>query len=185
MANKIKNNMDNHIFFWKPQNNYGIFSNWWKDPKKKSGPQFTDNDGNKYCCTEQYMMYKKALLFGDDNSAKCILDTTDPREMKDLGRKVTGFDEKEWNNSREQIMIDGLMYKFSQNKNLYTFILSTGDKILVEASPYDKIWGVGMDEATIKKTGSFNGENLLGKCLMKVRADLRKLDEDEEKETRN
>lgn len=154
-----------HILFWRPQNENGCFSNWYKSP-------FTEEKIN-YQDTEQYMMAKKALLFDDREMCEVILKTTDPRKIRELGRKVKNFDETTWNKHKNNIMIDGLTLKFTQDKNLLKKLLETKNKILVEASPFDKIWGAGLSaEDIVKNKYKFHGENLLGKCLMTVRKSL-------------
>lgn len=132
-------------------------------------------DNIKFCCTEQYMMYRKAVLFNDEEAMVKILKTKSPKMHKQYGRKVQNFDEQTWNNNREQIMIDGLYEKFSQNVVLKDYLVNTGDKILVEASPYDKVWGVGLsaDNPKIRDSKNWKGLNLLGKSLMVTRDRLK------------
>lgn len=127
----------------------------------------------KYNCGEQYMMASKARLFDDKETLKKIMDSTDPREHKALGRKVKGFDEKIWNEKCMPIVIEGNMAKFSQNLSFKQKLLGTGNKQLVEASKIDRIWGIGFSpkEAPFSDKTKW-GKNLLGKCLMKVRENL-------------
>ena len=150
-----------YIFFWS-----GCLSNWY--PAK-----FTA-EGVQYATTEQYYMAHKARVFNDSRSLKKILRIVDPREAKMLGRKIKGFDVNVWKEHRENIMIAGNMSKFLQNIKLKKYLISTGEKVLVEASPYDQIWGIGMGEgtATIKDPTTWRGLNLLGFCLMNVRRRL-------------
>ncbi len=117
------------------------------------------------------MMYKKALLFEDLSTAEKILQTDDPKKQKALGRKVNGFREDIWNIHKFDIVVKGNLLKFSQNENLKKQLLATEDKILVEGSPYDKIWGVGLkwDDPKILNSANWKGENLLGMALMKTR----------------
>lgn len=148
--------------------------------------KFTDKDGYSYNCAEQYMMAHKALYFiGYDRYNEVVLDkimeATDQVTMKKLGRQIRGFNDEEWNEVKEDIVYQGNYYKFSQNPNLKKILLNTGDRELFEASPYDQIWGIGVDEATAKATKRtqfgrtyWKGESLLGKALMKVRTELRK-----------
>jgi len=149
---------------------YACFSNWYHSPFKK--------DGVIYQNTEQYMMYKKALLMGDDVIALKILRNGDPKECKSLGRNVKNWDENKWVANREQIMYDGCMAKFSdsENETIKQELLSTYPKKLVEASPYDKIWGIGLSvtDERAKNEKEWKGLNLLGKTLDKVRDDLLK-----------
>ena len=132
-------------------------------------------DGHKYNCAEQYMMAQKAWLFKDYEIFGKILDATDPKEIKALGREVKNFDPKVWSQHKFAIVVKGNFSKFGCNPELKEFLLSTGDKVLVEASPYDKIWGIGMKEGTpgIENPANWKGENLLGFALMEVREELR------------
>ncbi len=128
----------------------------------------------KYCCMEQYMMAKKAQLFGDVQTEKQIMETSTQKEIKSLGRKVKNFDEAVWNEFKSLIVMTGNYYKFSQIPRLQKYLLSTKDAILVEASPYDRIWGIGMaQQEAIESTPSmWRGLNLLGFALMTVRDEL-------------
>ena len=132
-------------------------------------------DGVEYSSAEQYMMAQKAALFGDDETYKKILAVSDPKEVKALGRKVKGFDEKIWNSRCDDIVRTGNLAKFSQNPELKAFLLDkTGDMTLVEASPYDRKWGIGMREcAAACDPENWHGENRLGYALTEVREMLR------------
>ena len=99
---------------------------------------------HKYNCAEQYMMAQKAWLFKDIEIFGKILDARDPKEIKALGREVKNFDSKIWNKHKFEIVFKRNLGKYGCNPELKEFLLSTGNKILVEASPYDKIWGIGM-----------------------------------------
>ncbi len=125
----------------------------------------------KYICMEQYMMAGKAMLFKDKEMLNEILKNHDPKTIKALGRKVKNFDESIWIENRVEIVKTGNIEKFSQNENLKQFLLSTGEKILVEASPFDRVWGIGMgkDNENIYNPLMWKGENLLGFSLMSVR----------------
>jgi ribA/ribD-fused uncharacterized protein len=140
------------------------FSNWYP-------VSFTDDQDIVYQNTEQYMMYKKAILFGDKMMADKILECSDPRKIKQMGRRVKNFKEDIWRQNAQDIVTQGCYYKFSQNPELKQFLLSTKDKIIVEASPYDKIWGIGLNTRDAMKIPMENwpGSNWLGECLMKVR----------------
>lgn len=128
-------------------------------------------DGLQYHTTEQYMMAGKARLFGDDEVCEEIMSAYNPSDYKKLGRKVRGFEPEPWDASKYDIVVEGNKAKFSQNPDLGAFLLSTGDAILVEASPFDKIWGIGLDRETAEKGSveQWQGENLLGCALMEVR----------------
>lgn len=134
-------------------------------------------DGQEYHTAEQYMMMQKARLFGDDEIFNAIFFANSPREYKALGRKIKNFDDKVWNEHKYDIVVSGNKAKFSQNIDLKNFLLSTGDAILVEASPYDKIWGIGLDKETAKAgiIDDWKGQNLLGCALMDVRDFLKEL----------
>ena len=127
--------------------------------------------GVKYHTAEQYMMAQKALLFGDKEVYDEIMLASDPRQYKALGRKIKDFDGKVWDYRKYQIVVEGNKAKFSQNEDLKEFLLSTEDSILVEASPYDKIWGIGLYAAQAAKgtVDQWKGQNLLGFALMEVR----------------
>ena len=131
--------------------------------------------GVKYHTAEQYMMAQKALLFNDSDVYDEIMAADNPRDYKKLGRKIRNFDGKVWDSNKYQIVVEGNKAKFSQNLELKEFLLSTGDAILVEASPYDRIWGIGLypAQAAKGKVDQWRGHNLLGSALMEVRDWLR------------
>lgn len=131
----------------------------------------------KYCCMEQYMMSKKALLFGDDETNKKIMEAADQKTIKQLGREVKAFDEEIWNKFKRPIVLTGSYYKFSQHDRLRRYLLGTGEALLAEASPYDTIWGIGMDakEASRCTVNEWRGTNLLGFALMEVRDELARI----------
>lgn len=141
----------------------GTFSQWKRCRFYEDGIMFTT--------AEQYMMYQKAMLFRDFNIAKEILAVDNPKEVKRLGRLVKGFDEKIWDEHKYQIVKRGNLLKFSQSKNLREELMNTGDRILVEASPFDGIWGVKMsaENASIKDPRNWRGQNLLGFALTEVK----------------
>ena len=160
------------VFFWKPNAKVvdeSCFSQW--------QPSLFRVNAYDYCCAEQYMMAEKARLFGDEEVEKEIMNTSDPKLMKALGRKVRNFDPQVWDKVKYSIVLNGNYYKFTQNKEMMDFLLSTGDKILVEASPLDTIWGIGLDKDNEKahNIASWRGKNLLGFALMEVRDEIRKL----------
>lgn len=135
-------------------------------------------EGTKYTSAEQYMMAEKARLFGDEEIRAQILKTSDPAICKKLGRKVRNFNQEKWNKNRENIARKGNFYKFSQNAKLREFLLSTGDKILVEASPRDRIWGIGMGKSNpdALDPAKWRGRNLLGFAIMSVRKKIAFMD---------
>ena len=122
----------------------------------------------------QLRMYNKAIVFDDQEVADKIALEPEPGKQKALGRKVKGFDNKIWNAKREKIVEDGNWWKFTQSKegDLRKMLLETGDRLLVEASPYDRIWGVGYGVVNAEANRGKWGENLLGKALMRVRVRL-------------
>jgi len=128
-------------------------------------------DGMEYVTAEQYMMAGKARLFGDKEIEAQIVKTTDPKKQKALGRKVQNFDEGVWKKSCVRIVTEGNLAKFSQDADFKKALLETAKKTLVEASPLDKIWGIGMDRKNqkAKKPAEWEGSNLLGVALMKAR----------------
>ncbi|GHU36559.1 hypothetical protein AGMMS50256_33300 [Betaproteobacteria bacterium] len=129
----------------------------------------------KFCCAEQYMMYYKAVLFGDAESARLILAETEPRLHQQLGRQVQGFTPSLWSDFREEIVFTGNVLKFSQNDDLRALLMATGDKLLVEASPIDLVWGIGLGEDDPLRLDEKNwkGLNLLGRALTRVREYLK------------
>ncbi|MBR6179053.1 MAG: NADAR family protein [Bacteroidales bacterium] len=131
--------------------------------------------GIEYFTTEQYMMASKALLFKDLDVYQKIFQAKTPQEFKNLGKLVKNYDDAVWNLHKDRIVVEGNYAKFSQNPALKNFLLSTGNKILAEASPYDKIWGIGLEESDdrVLDPAQWQGENHLGFALMKVRDMLR------------
>ena len=136
---------------------------------------------DSYLYMEQYMMASKAQLFGDEERRKEILACNNPRQIKALGRKVRGFDQKVWDKLKYTIVLCGNWYKFSQNRYLREFLLSTGDSVLVEASPYDAIWGIRLAASSPEAQDPmrWRGQNLLGFALMEVRDELRRVTQNE------
>ncbi len=132
-------------------------------------------DGVSYSTAEHFMMAGKARLFNDDATLAAILDAPDPAAAKQLGREVRGFDEKVWNDARFGIVVRGNRAKFEQHEEMRRFLLGTGDQVLVEASPRDRIWGIGMAESnpSARHPEQWRGSNLLGFALMEVRSQLR------------
>lgn len=128
---------------------------------------------------EQYMMAEKALLMGDDDTYEKILQESDPRKQKALGRRVKHWNESKWKKHRVAIVLAGNLAKFSQNVHLKKALLATGKTELVEASPNDTIWGVGLRQSDprIKDKKTWRGLNLLGQILTQVREMLRAEDE--------
>lgn len=132
-------------------------------------------DGVWYHTTEQYMMASKARLFNDEEILNEIMAAYSPLEYKKLGRKIRGFVAEVWDAHKYDIVVAGNVGKFTQNPALKEFLLSTSDAILAEASPYDTIWGIGLDREQAEKgsVAQWRGENLLGCALMDVRDRLK------------
>lgn len=132
-------------------------------------------DGVRYHTTEQFMMAQKAILMCDVVTYAKIMAASEPKEYKALGREVQFFNAAAWDHAKYNIVLQGNLAKFSQNPELFAFLDSTGDSVLVEGSPYDDIWGVklGIDDPRIKNPSEWQGENLLGFVLMETRDILR------------
>ena len=153
---------DKHVFFWN-----GIYSQWHKAPMTI--------DKIEYNSCEQYMMHQKALLFGDEEIADLIMQEKNPKEQKKFGRMIKGFDKALWDKNCLAIVYEGNLAKFSQNPELRYEMLNTGNRIFVEASPLDNIWGIGLDENAegIDDPTYWLGLNLLGQALNLVKNQLR------------
>lgn len=149
------------------------FSQWWMT-------EFWSID-HHFCCVEQFMMAQKAELFGDEDIRQQILKSKDPKQIKAFGRRVQGFDQKLWDKVKYSIVLNGNWCKFSQNRDLRDFLLATGNSILVEASPYDAIWGIRLpaDSPDAQNPLKWQGQNLLGFALMEVRDELRQIMQNE------
>lgn len=146
-------------FFWG-----GIFSNWYES-------NFELN-GINYNCGEQYMMHQKALTFNDEETAKKILKEKSPRKQKRLGREVKNFDSKKWDLIKYELVKKGLREKFSQNTELKNYLIKYKSFQIVEASPEDRIWGIGFNDRNAIKNINDWGENLLGKILTELSYEL-------------
>lgn len=144
-----------YTFFWS-----GPFSNWDKSP--------FEIDGVKFNCGEQYMMYSKAKLFKDNKIATEILQTSNPKIQKLLGRKIQNFNSSLWDKECREIMLKGLKAKFLQNPKHLESLRKVKDTTMVEASPLDRIWGIGYDSKNALENINDWGENRLGKILNQV-----------------
>ncbi|MFE4910584.1 NADAR family protein [Streptomyces sp. NPDC056652] len=142
-------------------------SQWWPSP-------FTA-DGVEYATAEHWMMAGKARLFGDERAERAVLEASNPALAKKAGRLVRDFDEAVWERERLGIVVEGSVHKFGQDAALRGFLLATGDRILVEASPMDRIWGIGLasDDERARDPARWRGLNLLGVALMEARERLR------------
>lgn len=156
-------------FFWK-----GILSQWAETPFSDPATVDENDEPIVFCCAEQYMMYRKAKLFRDDEIAKLILATSSPKTMQELGRAVKNFDPLTWDAVKQAIVYHANYFKFRQNQAARDVLLQTGEKVLAEASPYDLVWGIGYaeDNPLAKNIDNWKGKNLLGKILMLVRIEI-------------
>ncbi|GHG22198.1 hypothetical protein CBQ26_08125 [Deinococcus indicus] len=135
-------------------------------------PSVFTEGGVTYHCAEQYLMARKAALFGDEATRRAILEARTPGECKALGRRVSPYDDARWAQERFGVALDMLRLKFGQNAPLRSVLLATGEAELVEAAPNDRIWGVGFGEQDAPGARQAWGENLLGRALMAVRAEM-------------
>ena len=164
------------LFFWGHTNhsntiNKTCLSQWYRNKQP-----IIENTIEYETC-EHYMMVKKSLLMNssDEKTISKMLSTKTPKEVKEMGRLVNNFDSRKWDENKFEIIVNGNYIKFSQDEDLKEFLLSTNDKILVEASPYDKVWGISMRESDkgIRDPNNWKGENLLGYALMEVREKIK------------
>jgi ribA/ribD-fused uncharacterized protein len=157
----------NFLFFWGHQPGEtigkGCLSQWWPSPFVV--------DGHTFATAEHYMMWGKANLFDDARTAERILAAEHPKQAKDLGRQVRNFDQAAWEAHRYDIVVEGNTHKFGQHDDLRAFLLGTGDRVLVEASPLDRVWGIGLraDDPRAEDPAQWRGLNLLGLALGDVR----------------
>ncbi|KXK60569.1 hypothetical protein AWW66_18210 [Micromonospora rosaria] len=158
-----------YLFFWghQPQRDgstgAGCLSQWY--------PTTFTVDSVRYPTAEHYMMHRKALLFGDERTAARILAADHPKTVKALGRQVRDFDQTRWDAHRFEIVVAGNVEKFRQHPDLHAYLAGTRDRVLVEASPLDRIWGIGLaaDDERATRPAQWRGQNLLGFALMEVR----------------
>ncbi|MGW1917231.1 NADAR family protein [Streptomyces sp. NPDC002076] len=161
-----------YLHFWghrpRPDGRLGAscLSQWWPSP-------FTV-DGVEYATAEHWMMAGKARLFGDAEAERRVLAAGHPAEAKKAGRLVQGFDDGVWERERFRIVVEGSVHKFASDDDLRGFLLGTGDRVLVEASPVDRIWGIGLaaDDEAASDPERWRGPNLLGFALMEARERL-------------
>ncbi|KAL5631591.1 hypothetical protein ACGC1H_007197 [Rhizoctonia solani] len=161
---------DTPVYFWKPEQEHGYLSPWYHTQFKSTEP---NGSTFTYQSAEQYMIHRKGLLFAPNAPVTHeILKTNSPAELRSLSHKIPNFDEAAWAKQQISVITMGNYLKF-QDPGLKGLLLGTGSRELVEANPYDRVWGIGYDakeaathNAQVKKT---YGENLMGKCLMSVR----------------
>jgi ribA/ribD-fused uncharacterized protein len=155
----------------------GTFSNWYPFAGKKEYSveeyrrSLFELNGLTFNCTEQHMMAEKARMFDDHETYAKIMEPIHPRDQKALGRKVKNFDLAIWNKYARQIVYEGNQAKFSQNPELLKILLATADTLLVEASPYDQVWGIGlaMEDPLALDPSAWRGTNWLGEVLTNLR----------------
>ena len=158
-----------YIFFWGQSHDSRldigpfVFSQWY--PSKFS------IDGIEYKSAEHWMMAQKALLFGNHDIFQQIISEEKPAAVKALGRQITGFDQNTWDANKFNLVVRGNAEKFKQDEQLKNYLVSTGDRVIVEASPVDNIWGIGLakDHRGIKNPHNWKGQNLLGFAIMEAR----------------
>jgi len=150
-------------YFWG-----SVFSQW--------APSEFEIDGVIYSHAEQYMMAKKALLFKDFNAHRAIMNTKDPKEQKLIGRTVSNFNPDVWNQHCRKFVYEANYAKFTQNPKMFDELMGTGTKEIVEASPEDKIWGIGLHSTNplAWDKATWQGTNWLGQAIMQVRERLKK-----------
>jgi len=155
--------LEKFTFFWQTES---PFSQW--------HPARFVVDGVSFNCAEQYMMYGKAMLFGDEEVAQKILRASSPIQQKKLGRNVKNFDQGAWEANCKRIVYEGNYAKFAQNEDLLHKLLQTAGTTLVEASPVDPIWGIGLaeDDPSALDRKQWRGKNWLGEVLTGIREDL-------------
>jgi ribA/ribD-fused uncharacterized protein len=164
-----------YLFFWghtpkqKDVVDKSCFSQWY--------PAAFTVAGDTYATAEHWMMAEKARLFGNEDVRTHIIAARHPDEAKKLGRQVTGFDPAVWDAQKFDLVVAGNYHKFSQHPALRDYLLTTGDRVLVEASPVDAIWGIGLaaTHPDAMQPAKWPGENLLGFALMEVRDQLRRI----------
>lgn len=161
-----------YLHFWghrpRPDGTIGAscLSQWWPSPFVV--------DGRRYATAEHWMMAAKARLFGDAEAERHVLAAAHPAQAKKAGRLVRGFDEAIWERERFRIVVEGSVHKFAADPALRAFLLNTGERVLVEASPVDRVWGIGLtaDDEAAQDPERWRGLNLLGFALMAARAEL-------------
>lgn len=161
-----------YVFFWgdTPRRDGSVgassLSQWFQAP-------FTV-DGIRYQTAEHWMMAAKARVFGDPDAERRAIEAGHPSEAKAVGRTVRNFDTETWLRHRVEVVVEGNIHKFGQNEPLREYLLGTGERVLVEASPLDRVWGIGLaaDDERAAHPAQWRGLNLLGFALMQVRLTL-------------
>ena len=158
---------DTHVYFVG-----GPFSQWWSSDFIAS--PFPGYPEDRFVSCEQYMMASKALLFHDADVYQAIMRETNPKVMKELGRKVRHYDDTIWRLNARELVFRGNLAKFKQNTALLDYILETGDRMMVEGASYDPVWGVKLawNDPAIENVSNWRGTNWLGETLMRVKIAL-------------
>ena len=170
MSDDYRREKKKFVFFWKS----GPFTQWYNSKFTGSSEFDPKHEKLEFCNAEQWMMFNKAHLMGDVVTAARIMETTNPKQIKQLGREVRSFSEKVWNKHKIDIVYQGNKLKFTQCEYLKEILINTAPKTLVEASPADKIWGIGLNEndPNAPYPDRWKGQNLLGNILTRLRDDL-------------
>ncbi|PFH50505.1 hypothetical protein AMATHDRAFT_144878 [Amanita thiersii Skay4041] len=168
---------EDYVFFWKTNEIHGWASQWYYSPFTVTIDFGGETEAIEFLTAEHWMMVQKALLFKDYEIAREMLKIKEVNQktmaqVKALGRKVKNFDDKKWKEAREKIVFEGNVHKFRQNEELREKLVKTGERSFVEASPRDRIWGIGFGEKNAMNSKERWGQNLLGKALDEVRGVL-------------
>ncbi|MFF8915785.1 NADAR family protein [Streptomyces sp. NPDC015032] len=174
LARSARGEKVKYLHFWghrpRPDGRIGAscLSQWWPSPFMV--------DGVTYASAEHWMMAAKARLFGDTEAETRAVSAKSPAQAKKVGRLVHGFDEAVWERERYALVVAGSVHKFRHHPQLREFLLNTENRVLVEASPMDRVWGIGLaaDDPRAENPATWRGLNLLGFALMDARAELRR-----------
>lgn len=149
------------VFFWG-----GHYSQWAASPFY--------HDGNYFPTAEHFMMYHKCMAFKDTQRAQMVLDLEGPDQVKAVGRQIEAYTDAVWDAIRFDIVVMGNVLKFSQNPDFFEVMRNDCEKCIVEASPYDRIWGIGRSETdpNLDDVDEWDGLNLLGYAIMEARERL-------------
>lgn len=153
------------------------YHTFWGGPFSQWDVSRFEHQGDKYVTAEHFMMVQKARMFGDKKAENRMFSTDSPRTVKAIGREVRGYVDAVWTARRYDAVLLGSFFKFTHSRTHYDALMSTGEQILVEASPEDRIWGVGRTppDPRAKDPRKWDGDNLLGFVLTEVRDSLRRV----------